>query len=317
MFRTLVSILTPAYKAEPYIGQAIESVQAQTMPDWELIIVEDCSPDRTAQVVERYLDDPRIRLLRNEQNLGECGSRNRALEVARGEWITLLDADDWYEPTRLERMVEFAENTQEKVVIDVWKSYYEESGWSEVRKMSSIYPNPKTPRRFTPYEYVYGHIAGQPLMWHEHIRRHRLRYVPGVLRGGDYIFQIQVIYRAGGVWVIPEALYNYRVHPNSMIQLLKQDLSKTHTLYALLLDLPEVKQDERLRRAILQDYRYTLGLERLSDFREACKAFRVRDMLRIYREAPAVLPLFLTNRYERVKYRLRRLLMKGSRSCVE
>ena len=313
--RPLVSILTPAYKAEPYIGQAIESVQAQTMPDWELIIVEDCSPDRTAQVVERYLDDPRIRLLRNEQNLGECGSRNRALEVARGEWITLLDADDWYEPTRLERMVEFAENTQEKIVFDIWKNYYEETGWSKVGQVSSIYAKPKTPRRFTPYEYVYGHIGGQPVIWHEHIRRHGLRYIPGVLKGGDYIFQTQVIYRAGGMWMIPDALYNYRVHPNSTIQQLKKDLSKTHALYAIMLDLPEVKQDLRLRRAVLKDYKRTLGLEMLNDFSKAFISLDMRGMLRIYREAPAAASLYFFKRIPNsVKFRLRRLFGKLSQS---
>lgn len=308
----LVSIITPAYKAEPYIGQAIESVLAQTVPDWELLIVEDCSPDNTAQVVEQYLDDPRIKLLRNEQNLGECGSRNRALEVARGQWITLLDADDWYEPTRLERMVSFAENTQEKVVIDIWRRYNEITGQIEVGRMSPVYPNPKMPRRYTPYEYVYGHIAGQPLMWHEHIRRHGLRYVPGVLKGGDYIFQTQVIYHAGGVWMIPEALYNYRVHPGSMIQQLRRDLSKTHVAYAILLDLPEVQQDKLLRKAVLRDYKRTLGYARLPEFREACRYFRIREMLNIYRETPAVFPLYVFTKASSVLSRLRRLFKRCS-----
>jgi glycosyltransferase involved in cell wall biosynthesis len=82
-----VSVITPAYKAARYIGQAIESVQAQTLKDWEMIIVDDASPDETAEVVKRYLDDPRIKLIRSERNRGAGGARNLALEVAQGEWI--------------------------------------------------------------------------------------------------------------------------------------------------------------------------------------------------------------------------------------
>lgn len=77
-----VSVITPAYKAARYIGHAIESVQAQTLTDWEMIIVDDASPDETAEVVKRYLDDPRIKLIRSERNRGECGARNLALEAA-------------------------------------------------------------------------------------------------------------------------------------------------------------------------------------------------------------------------------------------
>ncbi|MCX7993965.1 MAG: glycosyltransferase [Fimbriimonadales bacterium] len=303
--RPLVSILTPAYKAEPYIGQAIESVLAQTMPDWELIIVEDCSPDNTAQVVERYLDDPRIKLIRNEQNLGECGARNRALDVAQGEWITLLDADDWYEPQRLERLLHIARDTGEQVVIDLWRTYNDETGQSQVRRMSPVYPNPSRLTRYSVYQYVYGHIAGQPLMHHRLIREHHLHYIPGILRGGDYIFQIQVIYRAGCVIVAPEALYVYRVHPNSVIRQLRTDLSRTHTLYHTLLSLPEMQQDARLRKMALIDYRRELGLQRLHEFRQAIKRARLREALHIYREVPSVLGLYLRKLPESIIRRLK------------
>jgi len=95
MFATpKVSVITPTYTAARYIGQAIESVQAQTLTDWEMIIVDDALPDETAEVVKCYLDDPRIRLIRSERNRGECGARNLALEAAQGEWVAPLDADD-------------------------------------------------------------------------------------------------------------------------------------------------------------------------------------------------------------------------------
>jgi succinoglycan biosynthesis protein ExoO len=289
----LVSILTPAYKAEPYIGQAIESVLAQTMPDWELIIVEDCSPDNTAQVVERYLDDPRITLIHNEQNLGANGSRNRALEVAQGKWIALLDADDWYEPQRLERLVQFAEANHCKAVIDLRRCFYEGTGQTKIARISSVYPNPKVPKEYSVYECVNGHIVEKPLMLHEIIRTHNLRYTQGILRGGDFLFQIQYLYRAGSLWVIPEVLYNYRIHPQSITQRLRTEVSHMHILYQTFLNLPEVQQDPRLRKAALTDYRRSLGYQRLNDFRQAVRRWNLIEAAKICRETPIVLQLYL------------------------
>lgn len=310
--RPLVSILTPAYKAEPYIGQVIESVLAQTMPDWELIIVEDCSPDNTAQVVERYLDDPRIKLIRNEQNLGECGSRNRALEAAQGEWITLLDADDWYEPQRLERLTRFAEENKVKTVLDLRRSFYEGTGQTEVARISVVYPNPETPKEYSLYECVYGHIVEKPLMAHEIIRTHNLRYIQGILVGGDYLFNIQYLYRVGSLWVIPEVLYNYRIHPQSMIQQTKDDLSKLHTLYRALFSLPEVRGDRRLRKAARVDYRRVLAWRRYDAFYHALKSKRFGDAFRIYREAPGVLDLYLNMQWKKIERRLNRIRPRES-----
>lgn len=291
--KPLVSIVTPAYKAEPYIGQAIESVLAQTMPDWELIIVDDCSPDNTAQVVERYLDDPRIKLLHNEQNMGASVARNRALEVAQGEWITLLDPDDWYAPNRLERMLTVAHETGHQVVIEPFIKYFQETQQMELSRPSYRYSIPQVPTYYDVYQYVLGHFGGKPLMHHDLIRKDRLRYIPGLVKGEDYIFHLQVIYRAKGFILLPEPLHFYRVHPSSIIQQLRSDLSKTHVLYQTLLNLPEVQQDARLRKAVLVDYQSELGYQKLGDFRRAIRKFDIRGALSAYREAPAVIPLYL------------------------
>ena len=78
MKEPLVSIMMPAYNAGKYIGRAIESVLAQTYENWELIIVDDCSTDNTYEIAASY-KDPRIRILRHEQNMGVGPSRNDAL----------------------------------------------------------------------------------------------------------------------------------------------------------------------------------------------------------------------------------------------
>lgn len=288
----LVSIITPAYKAEPYIGQAIESVLAQTIPDWELIIVDDCSPDNTAKVVQRYLGDPRIKLLRNEQNIGEAASRNRALEAVQGEWITLLDADDWYEPQRLERLLQVANETGEQVVIDLWTKYEQATGKRTIDRVSSVYPNPKVPQRYDVYQFVYGHVSGKPLFRRALIQRDGLRYIPGVLKGPDYIFNIQLVYRAGSMLVTPDVLYVYRRHPSSVISQTRADLSQTHRLYEVLTSIPEVQQDARLRQMVLIDYQHELRLQCVDLFHRAIMRSNWREAHRIYRETPEVVKLY-------------------------
>ncbi len=91
----LVSIIMPAYNAERYIREAVDSVTAQTHRNWELIIIDDRSSDNTADIaLEYHRLDPRIRLIKNEDNLGAAGSRNRGLDEASGDYVALLDADD-------------------------------------------------------------------------------------------------------------------------------------------------------------------------------------------------------------------------------
>ena len=100
MSRPLISVLIPAYNAERWIGDAIRSVQAQTIAAWELFVVNDGSTDGTSEVV-RATADPRIRLV-EQPNAGVSPARNKALEHARGEHIAFLDADDAMLPGNLE-----------------------------------------------------------------------------------------------------------------------------------------------------------------------------------------------------------------------
>lgn len=104
----LVSIITPSYNTAKFIGETIRSVQAQTYPGWEMIIVDDCSTDNTDEVVAEYQKaDNRIRYFKNEKNVGAAVSRNKALREAKGRWIAFLDSDDLWAPDKLEKQLEF------------------------------------------------------------------------------------------------------------------------------------------------------------------------------------------------------------------
>ena len=106
---TKVSIIVPCYNQAVYLPNAIASLQAQTLADWECIIVDDGSTDNTAEVAANIaLKDNRIRLIQQLNN-GSASARDRGLREAKGEFIQFLDADDTIEPEKLERQVEFME----------------------------------------------------------------------------------------------------------------------------------------------------------------------------------------------------------------
>ncbi len=106
MSRALVSVILPAYNAERYLGQAIQSMLNQTLHDLELIVVDDASTDASLEVALSF-DDPRMRVLSQAQNLGYPSAMNRGLRVAVGEFIARMDADDFSVPERLARQVGF------------------------------------------------------------------------------------------------------------------------------------------------------------------------------------------------------------------
>ena len=101
-----VSVIMPLYNAESYVAQAVESVKAQTMCDWELLVIDDCATDGSHSAAVRAAgDDARIHILRNDKNCGVARTRNRGIELARGEYIAFLDSDDFWEPQMLEKML--------------------------------------------------------------------------------------------------------------------------------------------------------------------------------------------------------------------
>lgn len=137
----LVSVLTTVFNREPYLASCIESVLAQTLDDLELIIVDDCSTDGSYAVAERYLSDPRVRLYRNETNLGDYPNRNCAASLARGKYLKYVDGDDLIYPHCLEVMVEGMEA-------------FPTAGYGISREIKGI----MAPTLLTPHEAYRGHF---------------------------------------------------------------------------------------------------------------------------------------------------------------
>lgn len=104
----LVSIVTPSFNSAPYIGETIESIQAQTYRNWELIITDDYSSDDSCAVISEYAaKDPRIKLIRLEKNSGAGVARNTSIEAAKGKYIAFCDSDDRWYPEKLEKQLAY------------------------------------------------------------------------------------------------------------------------------------------------------------------------------------------------------------------
>lgn len=109
-----VTIVTPTWNSERYILDTIKSVQAQTYSYWEMIIVDDCSTDRTIEIIQKVADeDGRIRLLRQDKNMGAARARTRAMQEGTGRYVAYLDADDIWKSDKLEKQVKFMQ--QQKI----------------------------------------------------------------------------------------------------------------------------------------------------------------------------------------------------------
>lgn len=120
--RPLVSVVIPAYNAERFIRETITSVISQTYGNWELWVIDDGSTDSTCEIVEEFAKrDERIRLVKNETNVGVANTRNRGFDLCRGSYVALLDSDDVWFPDKLARQLALARETGADIIYCSYK----------------------------------------------------------------------------------------------------------------------------------------------------------------------------------------------------
>ena len=103
-----VSIIIPVYNAEKFIGKTIESVLNQTYKNWEMLIFNDKSKDNSLKIIKKYSEkDERIKVVDSKENVGVVAARNKLIEIATGEFIAFLDADDYWKQNKLEKQIKF------------------------------------------------------------------------------------------------------------------------------------------------------------------------------------------------------------------
>ncbi len=211
MSNPIISVVMPAYNAEKYIAVAIESILNQTFPDFEFIVIDDGSTDRTWEIIQEYAKkDGRIIALKNDVNLKNFKTRNRGLGMAKGKYVATMDSDDWSYPQRLERQYDFMEKNTEVVLcgsfIDVCNG---QLGILNQRK----YPISDCGIRKRIFRY--NPFCHPVTMLRMNIIKKVGWYDDDLSISGDYEMEFRVG-RFGGFANLPEILHKLRTHKNSV-----------------------------------------------------------------------------------------------------
>ena len=215
MNSSVVSVILPAYNCEKYIGKSIQSVLQQTCTDFEVIIVNDGSTDKTEASILQYADQ-RIIYLKNPENKGLIYTLNRAIEHAQGKYIARMDADDICLPQRLAKQNEYLNTHPDTTMVASTISFIDETGndkgiWPLDRKMIS----PDLIRNKMPFENCIAHPS---IMIRSDILK-KLKYNSRQVNIEDYDLWLRLLSRGYVIDKINEPLLLYRTHGDSVTHL--------------------------------------------------------------------------------------------------
>lgn len=207
----IASVLMPVYNVEKYIVEAVESVLSQTFTDFELILLDDCSPDGSADIIKTFSDE-RIAYHRNDENLGLANNLNVGLDMARGKYVVRMDGDDISLPNRLQTQIEFLEANPD---IDLCSCGMEMFG-----KDDKVWIRERNPEQVKITMLFYSPILHASAVWRrESFEKYNLRYRQEAFPAEDYDLWARAVKYCKLV-NIPQVLYRYRIHG---IQVTKTD----------------------------------------------------------------------------------------------
>lgn len=204
----LISVITPAYNAERFIGDTIDSVLDQTFANWEMVIVDDRSTDNTTTIVEEYRKrDNRIKLIVLEKNSGSAVARNTAMENAKGRYIAFLDSDDRWLPEKLEKQLRFM---QEKDIAFSFTTYVRilEDG-TKTNAVSS------TPESVNYDDLMKRCVIGCLTVMLDRDKVGHLTMV-NIRTRQDYVYWLTITKKGFLAYGLPEILAEYRLVGNSI-----------------------------------------------------------------------------------------------------
>jgi succinoglycan biosynthesis protein ExoO len=214
-----VSIITPAYNTSKYVEKAIKSALAQVEQNIEVIVVDDASTDNTVEVVNSF-SDPRIKLLVNESNQGPSYSRNRALKEAKGEWVALLDSDDWYAPKRLERLLQVAEKENADLIADDLYLILEgeDTPWSITFFEKNGIKLDK-PKQIDLIDFVERYLSiTKPLIRLNFLVEHNLEFNESLKYEEDFVLFFSCLLNGCRFIILPEPYYFYQIRIYSLMK---------------------------------------------------------------------------------------------------
>ncbi len=216
----MISVIIPVYNTERYIDRCLESVTSQSVSDIEVICVDDASTDGTPALLEAWKErDPRVRVIRNAENMLESVSRNVGLEAARGDYVYFIDSDDWIDQGYLEAMLEHAGKSGLPVVIDAnYLHEYENGAKSTFPGDFGFIKDGET--SYIPRE-IHNHFP--PVVWSRLYRKdwldaNDIRFPDTRLGGGDVTFTGLTTLLLDEGYVFRGPWYHYFQRPTSLMR---------------------------------------------------------------------------------------------------
>lgn len=204
----LISIIIPTYNCGAFIGETIESVQNQTYPKWEMIIVDDCSKDNTFDVVQKYQNiDKRIKYYQLEKNSGAAVARTKAMQLAIGAYIAFLDSDDLWYPEKLEVQLKFMVKKQ----INFSCTSYEKINADGTPLNKIIKSKVKVDYNRVLLDCPVGNST---VMYN--VNKMGKFVVPNIRKRNDDALWLQMLKKEKYIYGMPEVLMKYRIRKNSI-----------------------------------------------------------------------------------------------------
>lgn len=287
-----ISIITPIYNADKYISNCIESILAQTYTDWELILVDDGSKDSSLSICEKFSKlDNRIKVV-SQENSGPSAARNKGLEIARGEYICFVDADDWIEQNYLETYIK----DSEKYDISFMGFTREDEHKNQIISFSqNINTNNISLKDFISKIYdenVFGWICCK-MFQRNIIVINNIRFDETIRRREDALFTIDYLYFCKSARMIKSNGYHYYEHSESLIH---EDSNPLLTIYQneiifkKLSNLVNLHLLEKLTTEFLTQYKFTMLMALMNKARYNCSYIKKRELIEKYFELQVVYP---------------------------
>lgn len=221
----MISIIVPVYKVEKYLPKCIDSILTQSYSDFELVLVDDGSPDGSSAICDVYArKDPRIRVI-HKSNGGVSSARNAGLEIATGEYVTFCDSDDYYTCNWLEDLLEAAQSQKADVVVGNFQIAYENDTLGSVSNRETgvfVLPTEESRIRYC-IDKLFGDKHGWEI-WARLFRRsiiadNNIRFCETCGNfAEDLGFVLEYTLYAERIVVIPEVGYRYLIRGGSMMQ---------------------------------------------------------------------------------------------------
>ena len=207
----MLSVVITAYNVEPYIEKAIKSCLQQTHKELECVVVEDCSTDSTADIISRIAQsDKRVRVIKNKSNEGAGASRRKGIEASVGEYILLLDGDDWIEPDFIEALYKKAMESGAEIVSGGIKVVHDDGAWEATSYGNCITEGAEKVTRFWGEKVVFMNNKLIHRRLHEKVPYCQRRFIE------DTPTIIPQLYFANKVAYVDNVGYNYRMQHNSL-----------------------------------------------------------------------------------------------------